>query len=132
MSISDNIKKIRSIYGITQKQLADIAGVTDKAVSTWELGTNEPRMGAIQRIADHFNLLKSNIIEDDGMDNIEKTPQLNLSRDASIKLDSLVKMVSIMSDDEWSQLMGYANLILKAKQVDKVDQSSPPDYQNAK
>lgn len=68
MPISENIKILRERFGITQKDLAAIAGVTDKAVSTWELGTNEPRMGAIQKIADYFGLQKSNIIEDGGMD----------------------------------------------------------------
>ena len=68
MSISENIKILRYRYDITQKELAEIAGVSDKAVSTWELGTYEPRMGAIQKIADHFGIQKSNIIEDGGMD----------------------------------------------------------------
>lgn len=70
MAIKDNIKMLRDKYGITQKDLADIAGVTDKAVSTWENGVNEPRMGAVQKIADHFGIKKSNIIEDHGMDDI--------------------------------------------------------------
>lgn len=70
MAIADNIKKVRERYGLSQVELAEIAGVTDKAVSTWENGINEPRMGAIQKIADHFGLLKSNIIEDGGMDSV--------------------------------------------------------------
>lgn len=64
MSISDNIKKIRETYDLTQSQLGKIAGVSDKAVWTWENGTAEPRMGAIQKIADHFGITKSEIIED--------------------------------------------------------------------
>lgn len=71
MSISENIKILRERFGITQKELAEIAGVSDKAVSTWELGTYEPRMGAIQKIADYFGVQKSNIIEDGGMDLIK-------------------------------------------------------------
>ena len=74
MPISENIRKLREKFGITQKDLAEIAGVTDKAVSTWELGTYEPRMGAIQKISDHFGIQKSNIIEENGMDDIYKKP----------------------------------------------------------
>lgn len=44
--------------------MAKIAGVTDKAISTWESGTRIPRMGAIQKMADYFGLQKSDIIED--------------------------------------------------------------------
>lgn len=70
MGISKNIKRIREIYGLTQQDLADIAGVTNKAVSAWESGAKEPRMGAIEKIAQRFNILKSNIIEENGMENL--------------------------------------------------------------
>ena len=61
------------MHGLSQKELAQIAGVSDKAVSTWENGTKEPRMGAVQKIADHFGLKKSNLIEDNGLE-INITP----------------------------------------------------------
>ena len=67
MGISENIKLLREQYGLSQKELGQIAGVSDKAVSTWEQGIKEPRMGAIQKIADHFGIQKSNIIEDNGL-----------------------------------------------------------------
>lgn len=64
MSLGQNIKRLRESHGMNQAQLAEIAGVTDKAVSTWENDLKIPRMGAIQKIADYFGLLKSDIIED--------------------------------------------------------------------
>ena len=64
MSISENIKRIRDRYSLTQQQLGEIAGVSDKAVSTWESGTAEPRMGAVQKIAEHFNIPMSAIVDD--------------------------------------------------------------------
>jgi transcriptional regulator with XRE-family HTH domain len=64
MSIAANIKNLRERFGLTQEQLGEIAGATDKAVSTWEKGKAVPRMGAIQRMADHFGISKSDIIED--------------------------------------------------------------------
>lgn len=57
--ISKNIKILRERYNLSQKELAVIAGVSDKAVSSWERGTKEPRMGAIQKLAEHFNLLSN-------------------------------------------------------------------------
>ncbi len=64
MSIGENIKRLRESHGLTQVQLAEIAGVTDKAVSTWENDMKTPRMGALQKIADYFGIAKSDIIED--------------------------------------------------------------------
>ena len=79
MSISENIKLLREKYRLSQKDLALIAGVSDKAVSTWERGLKEPRMGAIQKIADHFRIKKSNLIEDGGMASIATLPSANNS-----------------------------------------------------
>ena len=68
MGISENIKILREKYNLSQKEFGIIAGVSDKAVSTWEQGLKEPRMGAIQKIADHFGIRKSDIIEDHGLE----------------------------------------------------------------
>lgn len=67
MGIRENIVELRKRYDITQEELAKIAGVSRGAVSQWEGGFSEPRMGSIQRIADHYGLKKSNLIEDGGM-----------------------------------------------------------------
>ncbi len=64
MSIADNIKRLREQHGLTQRELGEIAGVSDKAVSTWENGTKEPRMGAVARLAAHFGVSKSVILDD--------------------------------------------------------------------
>lgn len=64
MSIGQNIKRIRENAGMTQQQLAVVAGVTDKAVSMWELGTRAPRMGALQKISDYFHVAKSELIDE--------------------------------------------------------------------
>lgn len=61
--ISENIKNLRLQHGLTQAEFGIIAGASDKAVSTWEKGTAVPRMGSLQRIADHFGITKSSIIE---------------------------------------------------------------------
>ena len=64
MSIAENLKYLRKSHDLSQAEFGAIAGVSDKAVSTWEKGIKAPRMGAIQQIADHFGLKKSDIIED--------------------------------------------------------------------
>ncbi len=75
MGIPNNIKRLRDMHGLTQAELGKIAGVSDKAISTWENGTAEPRMGAVQKIADYFDIKKSEIIDEyidptDGVTNI--------------------------------------------------------------
>lgn len=102
MGIKENIKILREKYNLSQKDLALIAGVSDKAVSTWESGAKEPRMGAIQKIADHFGLKKSNIIEDDGL-----APDTPLSpRDERQIAADLEKMLADLDNQNAMAAMG--------------------------
>lgn len=64
MSIAENIKKIRLEHKLSQADLGRIAGVSDKAVSTWELGIKVPRMGAVEKLANYFGIPKSAIVDD--------------------------------------------------------------------
>lgn len=64
MSIAENIKRIRLEHGLSQAELGKIAGVSDKAVSTWELGLKTPRMGAVEKMASYFSIAKSAIVDD--------------------------------------------------------------------
>lgn len=63
MNIAANIKYLRKAFNLSQKDLGLIADVTDKAVWAWEQGIREPRMGALQRLADHFGIKKSDLID---------------------------------------------------------------------
>ena len=77
MSIGRNIKNLRTRYGLLQKDIANIAGVSNKTVSAWEKDRIAPRMGAIQKLADYFGLKKSDIIEPSELDGLEDTISVN-------------------------------------------------------
>lgn len=70
MSIAENIKKLRQDHGLSQAEFGKIAGVSDKAVSTWEIGVKIPRMGAVEKIARYFNIPKSAILDDAEVDQV--------------------------------------------------------------
>lgn len=70
MSIAENIKKLRQDHGLSQAEFGKIAGVSDKAVSTWEIGVKIPRMGAVEKIARYFNIPKSAILDDAEVDHV--------------------------------------------------------------
>ena len=72
MSIAENIKRIRLEHGLSQSELGKIAGVSDKAVSTWELGLKTPRMGAVEKMANYFGITKSAIVADAPMTSLQK------------------------------------------------------------
>lgn len=62
-TIGKQITKLRNRFGYTQENLAEIIGVSKQTISNWETGLKVPRMGAIQKLADHFNVTKSFIID---------------------------------------------------------------------
>lgn len=123
MSIATNIKELRLKYGLSQKEFAKIAGVSDKAVSTWENGTKEPRMGTIQKIADYFGLKKSDIIEDK-----DTLPELTAKDEREIESDLEDMMHSVASaacegDDDFEDIEAFKATIkaamIQAKRIAK-------------
>lgn len=51
MSMAEYIAQRRKTNGMTQKQLADVLGVTDKAVSKWERGNGHPDIIYLEPLA---------------------------------------------------------------------------------
>jgi transcriptional regulator with XRE-family HTH domain len=71
MGFGINIKHLRETYNLTQNDIAAMAGVTDKAVWAWENTSKMPKMATVEKIANHFGLKKSNLIEDDGLKRLD-------------------------------------------------------------
>lgn len=63
MSIGRNIRRLRELHHEKQDDIAKLLGVTYSAVSHWERGTSVPRMSAIDKLAKHWQVSKSAIIE---------------------------------------------------------------------
>lgn len=64
MSIGGNIKALREHSNMTQDEFAKtVAKVTYQAVSTWERGERDPRMGVIERISSYYNIPKSVLLD---------------------------------------------------------------------
>lgn len=57
------ISQLRKEKGLTQKQLADAIGVTDKAVSRWETAKNYPDIELLEQIAHFFDVTVSELLE---------------------------------------------------------------------
>ena len=62
MSIGDNIKKWRERRNLKQSELAELLGVSDKTVSSWEINRTEPKMGMVEKISIALNCKKTDII----------------------------------------------------------------------
>lgn len=61
---SRKLSKLLSDRGLTQAELAELMGVAPSSVSSWCNGEKMPRMDKIEWIAQKFNLMKSDLIEE--------------------------------------------------------------------
>ena len=96
MTIGENIKNLRLRYGLTQKELGDIVGKSAIAISTWENDIKQPRMGSIQKMADYFGILKSDIIEPDKLcSNIFEEKDIPLSKIEKVFIEDFRTLDSV-------------------------------------
>ena len=51
---TDNLIGLRKEHGMTQKQLADALGISDRSVSKWETGETEPDISTLCRMAELY------------------------------------------------------------------------------
>ena len=56
IKFSENLKYYRTKHGLTQKQLAEHIGYTEKSVSKWEIGDALPTMDTFLKIAEFFKI----------------------------------------------------------------------------
>ena len=53
---ADTIRTLREQQGLTQRALAEAVGVTDKAVSKWELGQSYPDFQRLVLLSDYYGI----------------------------------------------------------------------------
>lgn len=118
MLIGENIKRLRESRGLTQSQFGAIAGVSDKAVSTWESGTREPRMGAIEKISLYFGIPKSDILF--GGDEFAERTAVPKDDGLSPLEAQLMEYIRRLTDDQKKMLLAQIELLL-SKQGSRPD-----------
>ena len=53
---AERIKQLRKKKGISQSELAEVIGVKNNTVSTWERGTRKPDFEALNLLSDYFEV----------------------------------------------------------------------------
>lgn len=56
MQFRDKIRQLREEKGLTQKQIADLAGLATVTIQNYELGKREPSFKAIQKLSQVFGV----------------------------------------------------------------------------
>ena len=51
-----NLKELRISLGLSQKDLGKVFGVCNQTISFWELGSREPDLDMLKKIAKYFDV----------------------------------------------------------------------------
>ena len=66
-----NLRKYMESKGITQKELAEKIGVSAPTMNDWLQAKKYPRIDKIEKLADYFGVLKSDLIEEKSEEHFE-------------------------------------------------------------
>lgn len=77
------ITKIRGELGLTQRELADRIGVTDKAVSKWETGRGFPDVGILEPLARELGVSVTELMNGERFDP-EKPEKISSQADSAV------------------------------------------------
>jgi len=98
-----NLRYYMGVSGKNQKELAEVAGVSAPTFNEWINAKKFPRIDRIQKLADYFGVLKSDLIEEKLTE--EKEKDNDLLADVIVRMRMDVKFRNLVfslyqKDDE--------------------------------
>ena len=60
--MKNNLRNLRKVKKVTQKEIADFLGVSNSAYSQYETGTREPSLEILSKLADYFGVTIDDIL----------------------------------------------------------------------
>ena len=62
MKFNERLKKFREDKGLTQVQLSELTGISDRMIQKYEAGTARPRLDAAEKIAKALNITTDELL----------------------------------------------------------------------
>ena len=118
---ADRIKQLRKKKGISQSELAELIGVKNNTVSTWERGTRKPDFEALNLLSDYFEVCFEYILGSSDKEEARVKPTQD-------ELDQLA--LSALADDLSDNMKKYCQLSTKSQKM--IDALSNATYQMEK
>ena len=94
--------------GKQQKEIAEIVEVAPSTFNDWMRARKYPRIDKIERLAEFFGILKSDLIEDKSKDKKEESPENILHNVAKAFGVTLEELVELGQDEKKQQLISLA------------------------
>ena len=120
MSIGDNIKKWRELRNLKQSELAEVLGVSDKTISSWEINRTEPKMGMVEKICKALNCKKTDIIgADSEMTSVQPDIVISFPNGSQVLVE--MKRATQLQEKCLARLLKYYSLLNEIGQKKALD-----------
>lgn len=124
-----NLRKYMDASGKTQKELAEIVGVTAPTFNEWIKAKKFPRIDKVQKLADYFGIKKSDLIEEKIAVPMSKEEQKKSDAivDITVRLHSdkdffmFVDSVNKLTAEQFERAKGLMNLFFQEAQNEVKD-----------
>lgn len=109
-NIASNIKFMRRLRGLGQKQVGNIIGVGESTIANYESGIRTPNAVLLKKLADVFEIsIDDLIIKKISLNNIKEITPLEFSNEVKTLLIKTGKL----SESEKAHIIGTLDLICK-------------------
>ena len=115
----------RKEKNLTQSELAEILGVTDRAVSNWENGKNMPDLSLFKPLCEILNISINELMSGEKLNNKEYTEKLE---ENIIKTKSIRKLL-VVSSGNLMILIFLIHLMIKYREPSKKKEGKTNEYQ---
>ncbi|MDT2848242.1 helix-turn-helix transcriptional regulator [Vagococcus carniphilus] len=122
MEISKKIKEFRKSNNLTQKELGQILNVSDKTISSWEVGRNYPDLETIVAISDLFEISLDELLRGDKemLEQITEDTQVRKVQSKKIRYMMLGLCVLVI----FVLVLGYKSMysqeVVKSSQIESI------------
>lgn len=114
-----NLKHYMESKGKTQKELAEIVGVSAPTMNDWIKGKKFPRIDKIEILANYFGILKSDLIEEKTEEHREMQQKNSILTDITIRMRtdneffSLIEGINQLNPEQLASVKQVVNVMLK-------------------
>lgn len=105
---AERIKQLRKKKGISQSELAEVIGVKNNTVLTWERGTRKPDFEALNLLSDYFEVSFEYILGSSDKEEGRVKP-------TEEELDQLA--LSALADELYDNVKKYCQLSTKSQKI---------------
>ena len=97
-------------HGKEQKEIAEVIGVAPSTFNNWVKGNKYPRIDKIEKLANYFGIMKSDLIEEHSKSNTTKT--ISITEDEQ----KLLELFRKVPENQQHMVLQMINVALKTIQ----------------